>query len=78
MSIYSGYKTVLIKAYEGIVLVECPRNMKRSEVIAEARLHFQRKLNKPLTHLNNVEYLTESQFVLDEEEEYESIDMIRI
>lgn len=73
MSIFKGYKTVLIKAYEGEVLIECKRNTSKSDVLDIARTHFQEKLNKPLTHLNNVEYLTESQCTFEETDNIERV-----
>ena len=45
-------------SYEGNVKVnDVPQNTRRSKVIEVVRVVLQEKLNKPLTGLNNIEYV---------------------
>jgi hypothetical protein len=58
MSIYVGCKDCLVMSYEGNVRVHSvPQNTRRSKVVEVAREVLQEKLNKPLTGLNNIEYI---------------------
>lgn len=52
MSICAGYKDVLVKSYEGDVLIkDIPNSLKKSDVIDIARQELKK------TGLNNIEYI---------------------
>jgi len=79
-------KEVLVRSYEGEVLVKCANNMKREDVIEAVRAYLQEQRGEAIYKLSNVEYLTESKYLKEKwaaEERgegflFENIDTIEI
>lgn len=71
-------KQVLIRSYEGDFLVTAPKHTKRNDVIEAAREHLNTlawDINV-VTHLNNIEYITQSKFNYDEMEQLKELDRL--